>query len=118
MYFQCEARSFFALAPQNDSTDEFFRSPARSPRPSSPLMGNGTGKDAGIWGQVAYYTSLGIIIPAGAVAGLIVGWLVDSKLFHSDPAGTVIGGILGAAGGVYEVVRLLNRAQAQQDGKQ
>ena len=87
-------------------------------RSAQNTMGSSLGKNAGTLGQVAYYTSLGIIIPAGAVAGLILGWLVDTKLLHSEPAGTVIGGMLGAAAGIYEVVTLLNRAQAQQNGKQ
>lgn len=76
-----------------------------------------TRRSSGVWGQVAFYTSLGFIIPGSAIAGLVIGWLADRWL-TTEPAGTVIGGVAGAAAGVYEVIRILTRAQAQQNDNQ
>jgi hypothetical protein len=47
-----------------------------------------TGKQANLWAQVGFYSSLGIILPAGAVAG----------------------------GGFLELLRILKRAEKDADG--
>lgn len=63
-----------------------------------------------VWAQVAYYSSLGFILPASAVAGYVVGWLLDSW-FHTSPVLAVLMGFLGGAGGFVEVLTLLKRAE-------
>jgi F0F1-type ATP synthase assembly protein I len=64
---------------------------------------------------VAYYTSLGFILPAGAVAGYMIGWVLDRWL-HSSPILAVVLGFIGAAGGFLEVFALLKRGEKNGDG--
>jgi len=71
-------------------------------------------KPASIWGQVGLYTSLGFILPAGALAGSALGWLLDRWL-HTSPVLTVILGFLGTAAGLTEVLRILGRAEKDGD---
>ncbi len=56
-------------------------------------------KPVKIWTQVGLYTSLGFILPAGAVAGSAAGWLLDRWL-HTSPVLAVILGFVGAAAGL------------------
>ncbi len=60
------------------------------------------------------YTSLGFILPAGAVAGSAAGWLLDRWL-HTSPVLAVILGFVGAAAGLTEVLRILGRAERDAD---
>ena len=62
------------------------------------------------WSQVAFYTSLGVVIPASVVAGYGLGWLLDRHL-HSQPVCALIGGFAGAALGIAEVIRTVLRRQ-------
>jgi ATP synthase protein I len=68
------------------------------------------GKRADLWAQIGIYTSLGFIIPAGAVGGYVIGWLLDEWL-HTKPVLGVIMGFLGVAGGVVEILRILTREE-------
>jgi F0F1-type ATP synthase assembly protein I len=77
----------------------------------SPLPG----RQSDIWAQVAYYTGLGFILPAGVVAGYILGWYVDRWL-HTSPILAVALGFLGAAGGFIEILNLLKRAEKRAGG--
>jgi F0F1-type ATP synthase assembly protein I len=58
--------------------------------------------------QVAFYTGLGVIIPAGMVAGYFFGSFLDEHL-HSAPILGMIGGLLGTAGGIVEVIQIVTR---------
>ena len=78
-------------------------------------MASSPKKPANIWAQVGFYTSLGFILPAGALAGRAAGWLLDRWL-HTSPVLTVILGFLGAAAGLTEVLRILGRAEKDADG--
>jgi F0F1-type ATP synthase assembly protein I len=69
-----------------------------------------SGKPTSIWTQVAFYTSLGLILPAGTVGGFLLGWYVDRWL-HTTPALAVVLGILGAAGAIVEVLQILKRTE-------
>ncbi len=71
-------------------------------------------KKQDIWAQVAYYSSLGFVLPAGAVAGYIAGWALDRWL-GTAPVLAVILAILGAAGGLVEVLRILSQAEKTED---
>ena len=66
------------------------------------------GKQADVWAQIGFYTSLGFILPAGAVGGYILGWLLDDWL-HTQPVLAIVMGFLGAAGGFVEILRILTR---------
>jgi len=70
----------------------------------------GGGKDFKLWAQIGFYTSLGFILPAGAVGGFGIGWLIDDWL-HTAPVVAIVMTLLGAAGGFMEVLRILKRAE-------
>jgi F0F1-type ATP synthase assembly protein I len=72
------------------------------------------GKHLELWAQIGFYTSLGFIVPAGAVAGCLIGWLLDRWL-KTAPVLIVVMGFLGAAGGFIEVLRVLSRAEKNVD---
>jgi F0F1-type ATP synthase assembly protein I len=72
-------------------------------------------KQANLWAQIGFYTSLGFILPAGAVVGCACGWYLDRWL-HTSPLLTVLLGFLGAAAGFIEVLRILSRAEKNADG--
>ena len=74
-----------------------------------------TGKQANLWAQVGFYSSLGIILPAAAVVGGASGWCLDRWL-HTSPILTVVMGFLGAGGGFFELLRILKRAEKDADG--
>jgi len=76
---------------------------------------SGGQKPLSVWAQVAYYTGLGFILPAGALAGYIIGWLLDRGL-HTAPWLSMAGAFVGVAGGLIEILQLLARAEKQQDG--
>lgn len=78
-------------------------------------MPSGGQKPLSVWAQVAYYTGLGFILPAGAVAGYIVGWLLDRGL-HTAPWLSMAGVFVGVGGAIVEILRVLTRAEKQQDG--
>ncbi len=73
-------------------------------------MSSGWGKQSEIWAQVAYYSALGFILPAGLAIGYALGWGLDRWL-HTSPVLAVVLAILGAAGGFVEVLTLLKRAE-------
>ena len=72
------------------------------------------GRPMSLWAQVGLYTSLGFILPAGAVGGLGLGWLLD-RSFHTSPFFAIILSLAGAGAGVREVLRILTRAE-KRDG--
>jgi len=78
-------------------------------------MAPGEGRRSNLWAQVGFYTSLGFILPAGAVAGYGLGWLIDDWL-HTTPVVAIVMALLGAAGGFIEVLRILNRAEKDGGG--
>jgi ATP synthase protein I len=68
----------------------------------------------GPWEKVGYYSSLGIVLPAGAVGGLGLGWVLDRWL-HTKPIFTVILCLVGAGAGIIDILRILTRAEKQDD---
>jgi len=72
----------------------------------SPLAG----KQSDLWTQVAYYASLGFILPAAAAMGCGVGWLLDRWL-HTSPVLLIVCTMLGAAGGFIEILQMMKRAE-------
>ena len=69
---------------------------------------------ADVWSQVAFYASLGFIVPAGAVAGYGIGWFLDRHL-GTRMVLAVVGSMLGAAAGIVEVIRLLARKEKSEE---
>ncbi len=67
-------------------------------------------KPMSVWAQVGFYTSLGFILPAGAVGGYFLGWALDEWL-HTSPVLALVMAGLGAAGGLVEILRILTRAE-------
>lgn len=68
------------------------------------------GRQGDLWAQIGLYSSLGFILPAGAVAGYVLGWFLDGWL-HTSPVLGIVMGFLGAAGGIFEVLRILTREE-------
>jgi F0F1-type ATP synthase assembly protein I len=75
--------------------------------PQKPNSGN-------VWAQVAFYSSLGFIIPGAVVGGVLLGWFLDDYL-HTSPVFITIGGLAGAAAGIVELLQILNRTQKSAD---
>jgi F0F1-type ATP synthase assembly protein I len=75
--------------------------------PQKPNSGN-------IWAQVAFYTSLGFIIPGAVVGGVLLGWFLDEHL-HTSPILIVLGGLAGAAAGIVELLQILTRTEKSAD---
>ena len=71
-------------------------------------------KQTNLWAQIGLYTSLGFILPAGALVGSVGGWLLDRWL-GTSPVLTVVLGFLGAAAGFIEILRILGRAEKDAD---
>jgi F0F1-type ATP synthase assembly protein I len=67
-----------------------------------------------IWAQVAFYSSLGFIIPGAVVGGVLLGWFLDGYL-HTFPILSIIGGIAGAVGGIFEIYQILTRTEKSVD---
>ena len=70
---------------------------------------------ASIWAQVAFYSSLGFIIPGAVVGGVLLGWFLDEHL-HTSPIFVVLGGLGGAAAGIVELRQILTGTQKSEDG--
>jgi F0F1-type ATP synthase assembly protein I len=70
-------------------------------------------KQSDVWTQVAFYSSLGFILPASAAGGYAIGYLLDGWL-HTSPVLGIVLGFAGAAGGVVEVLRILKRAEKRE----
>jgi F0F1-type ATP synthase assembly protein I len=67
-----------------------------------------------IWAQVAFYSSLGFIIPGAVVGGVLLGRFLDEHL-HTYPILLIIGGMAGAAGGIVELLQILTRIEKSAD---
>jgi ATP synthase protein I len=64
--------------------------------------------DSSVWGGLAIIGLLGLTISVPTVLGVLAGVAIDGK-FHTSPAATLIGLLLGLAAGVYGVYRLISR---------
>jgi F0F1-type ATP synthase assembly protein I len=72
------------------------------------------GKRMSLWAQVGFYSSLGFILPSGAIGGFGLGWLVDRWL-RTSPLFAVMLSLVGAGAGVLEILRILTRAEKRND---
>ena len=60
-----------------------------------------------VWVQVGRYTQFAFMLPAGTVAGWLLGSLLDRWLHTSWIS--AVGLILGTAGGLIELIRTISR---------
>ncbi len=77
-------------------------------------MPGARGKPMSVLAQVAFYSSLGFILPAAALVGFGLGWLLDRWL-HTAPIFALILGLVGAGAGVVEILQILTREEKKQD---
>lgn len=73
-------------------------------------MPRAPGKQMSVWAQVAFYSGLGFILPAAALAGFGLGWWLDQRL-HTSPVLSLIFGVIGASAGVVEILAILSRSE-------
>jgi len=59
------------------------------------------------WVQVGRYSQLAFMLPAGTVAGYLIGALLDRWLHQSWIS--VVGLLLGTVGGLAELIRTISR---------
>lgn len=59
------------------------------------------------WVQVGRYSQLALMLPAGTVAGYLVGALLDRWLHQGWIS--IVGLLIGTAGGLIEVIRTASR---------
>ena len=59
------------------------------------------------WVQFGRYSQLAFMLPAGTVAGYLLGTLFD-KWFHQHWI-SVVGLVLGSAAGIIELIRMVSR---------
>jgi F0F1-type ATP synthase assembly protein I len=79
-----------------------------SPNPDGPTSGDG-GRESkkNPWVQVARYSQVALMLPAGTVGGWLLGSLLDRWLHTSWIA--AVGLVLGIAAGMTELIRTLLR---------
>jgi F0F1-type ATP synthase assembly protein I len=64
--------------------------------------------------QIALAMELPFILIGGIVIGGGLGWLLDHR-FHTSPALTLVLGALGFAGGLWDILKRLSRAEKNQE---
>jgi ATP synthase protein I len=64
--------------------------------------------------QIALAMELPFILIGGVVIGGGLGWLLDRRL-HTSPALTLILGAIGFAGGLWDILKRLSRAEKNQE---
>jgi F0F1-type ATP synthase assembly protein I len=72
-------------------------------------------RQADLWAQVGFYSSLGFIIPAAAVMGYALGGVVDRRL-HTSPVLAIVMAFVGLAGGIWETIRILTQREKRATG--
>lgn len=76
------------------------------PEPQIPKK-NDPDRKKSPWVQVGRYSQLAFMLPAGTVAGYLIGALLDSWL-HATWI-SVVGLLLGTAGALIELIRTISR---------
>ncbi len=67
--------------------------------------------NSSFYARLSHLSAIITILPAGMAGGWILGYFVIDRFFHTFPWGCIVMTLLGAAGGFYEIVRLLIRDQ-------
>jgi len=65
------------------------------------------GKKQSAWVQVGRYSQLAFMLPAGTVAGYLIGAMLDHWLHKTWIS--IVGLLLGTAGGLIELIRNVSR---------
>ena len=73
----------------------------------SPATEPNSDKKKSPWVQFGRYSQIAFILPAGTVAGYLIGALLDRWLHTSWIS--VVGLVLGTAGGIIELLRVVLR---------
>jgi F0F1-type ATP synthase assembly protein I len=60
------------------------------------------------------YSSLGFVLAAGVAGGFLLGWLLDGW-WGTAPVLSIVVALLGFAGGLREVLRIMNRWEKRAD---
>ena len=71
-------------------------------------MSGPAGKPSDGWAQVAMYSSLGFVLAGSIAGGYALGWLLDRWL-GTTPILALVFGFVGVAGGLIEILRILER---------
>jgi F0F1-type ATP synthase assembly protein I len=75
--------------------------------PDPPKPDQDSDRKKSPWVQVGRYSQLAFMLPAGTVAGYLIGSLLD-KWLHKNWI-SIVGLLLGTAGGLIEVIRTAAR---------
>jgi F0F1-type ATP synthase assembly protein I len=75
--------------------------------PSTPPENRESGPKKNPWVQVGRYSQLALMLPAGTVAGWLIGSALDRRLHTSWIS--VVGLFLGIAAGMIELIRTVLR---------
>jgi F0F1-type ATP synthase assembly protein I len=67
----------------------------------------------GVLRQLALAMELPFVMIAEVLVGGGIGYLLD-RLFHSSPVLTLIGGAIGFAAGIWDIIRRLSREEKKQ----
>ena len=76
-------------------------------RMGSPLS------NSSIYARVGHLSAIITILPASMAGGWALGYFAVDRFLHTYPWGGIIGTLLGAGAGFYEIVRLLMRDQRE-----
>lgn len=72
-------------------------------------------EESDLWEHVALFSGLGFVLFSCIGGGYLLGWLLDRWL-HTAPIFGLIGGGLGLAGGVIELLQILKRVEKRDRG--
>ena len=68
-----------------------------------------------LWEHVALFSGLGFVLFGCIGGGCLLGWLLDRRL-GTLPIFTLVGGCLGLAAGLVELLRILKRVEKRDRG--
>jgi F0F1-type ATP synthase assembly protein I len=87
---------------------------SREGAPASPASDSNGKKQSSGWAQAAKYSQAALTLPASVLAGILIGAALD-KWLHKQWI-TVAGLIVGSVAGFVELIRVIMKASAAEDG--
>ena len=73
--------------------------------------------DESLYARMARLSAIITILPASMAAGWLVGYFLADHFLGSYPIGSILGTMLGAGAGFYEIVSILLRDQRDGRGR-
>jgi F0F1-type ATP synthase assembly protein I len=67
--------------------------------------------DASFFARMGKLSAIVTILPASMAGGWIAGYIVVDRPFATSPWGGIVGTLLGAGAGFYEIIRILTSEQ-------